>query len=198
MRPQLLAILLAITGGALVGASFPEAPVRAGTAVRLSLEERLAHCDLALEVSVVSARCLLGPGGRPETQYLLDVHRTLWGDDLPTREVRLPGGVLPDGSGMLVPGLPILQPGERAVLFLTEPGRTGARMPVGLGQGRLSIQAGPGGSKWAVCDPADHALLDARSNSLVPSIASAIPYADVLATLEAAAVARGAREERGR
>lgn len=62
-------------------------------------------------------------GGRPATDYLVEVERVLKGD-LPgsTVVVRVPGGIRPDGVGLKVWGAPQLTQGETALLFLNPAG----------------------------------------------------------------------------
>ncbi len=82
-----------------------------------------------------------------ETEYLLDVDRTFEGTDQLTQTVRLPGVVLPTGTGLLLPGMPSLVPGEDVILFLTEASDSGLRMPVGLAQGKLRVETTLSGQK---------------------------------------------------
>ncbi len=73
---------------------------------------------------------LEGETGLIETEYLMSVDRTLWGADLGMRTVRLPGGVLPDGRGMMIPGMPRIAVGEDVLLFLSRQTSWGMRMPM--------------------------------------------------------------------
>lgn len=58
-------------------------------------------------------------GGRPATDYIVEVERVLKGD-VPgsTVVVRVPGGVRPDGVGLKIWGAPEMAAGESALLFL--------------------------------------------------------------------------------
>ncbi len=191
---RILLVLLVVSAAAghrLAGGG--EAPsVGASTAVRLDVEGLLQHADLAVEARVVGVRTLEQPDGRIETEYELDVDRTFWGDDVPARAVRVPGGVLSDGRGMLVPGLPRLAAGERSLLFFSEASADGARMPVGLAQGRLRVASGADGDKVLVRELGALGLVDPGGTVHEPGALGVLDYADVLARLEAAAAARRA------
>ncbi|HBL28328.1 MAG TPA: hypothetical protein DD490_15955 [Acidobacteria bacterium] len=58
-------------------------------------------------------------GGRPATDYIVEVERVLKGD-VPgsTLVIRVPGGVRPDGQGLKIWGAPRMAPGESTLLFL--------------------------------------------------------------------------------
>lgn len=171
-------------------AADPDA-ARAGTAVRMDVEELVAHADLVVEAHVVQAQAVEGPSGRIYTDYQLLVDRTLLGQDQGVRTVRLPGGVLPDGRGMLLPGMPSLSPGQDVFLLLTEPSHDGARMPIGLSQGRFRIVRDPSGERYVVRDESG-ALLVGEAATETAAVST---YADMLARLEAAAnAARATRE----
>ena len=117
----------------------PQREVGAGTAVRLDIEGLVEHAELVLEGRVLSRRAVRTTRGRVATEVELDVLRTFLGEERARRTVRVPGGLLPDGSGVLIPGMPTLLEGEDVLLFLTGPSATGARMPVGLAQGKLRV-----------------------------------------------------------
>ena len=115
---------------------------------------------------------------------------------MPTRSIRLPGGVLEDGRGLVLPGLPHPAVGERAILFLTGEGPEARRMPVGLGQGRWRIVPGPEGFPAIVAEMAGVALMDegGAQNHLPPS-SWVRSYAEGVAEIQAAVHARRAGEE---
>lgn len=204
---------------ALAVASFALATGRlahAGTAIRLDVAGLVDRADLVLEARVSSARAVLGPANRIDTEYTLVVERTFFGDAAtlrgggygdaaptsgtdarPTRVIRMPGGVLPDGRGMVIPGLPALVMGERAILFLTRADATGMRMPVGLAQGRMRVIADAAGKKSIVREQADLALVDARTGAAAQADAKAYyDYAATVAEIEARAGHKRATERR--
>jgi hypothetical protein len=166
----------------------------AGTAVRLSVPDLVERSDLCVEARVTAARAILEPGRRIDTEYTLSVDRTFWGEPEASRAIRLPGGVLPDGRGMLVPGLPGLAVGDDVILFLSKTDPSGARMPIGLAQGRMLVTTDLRGRKRLVRDQAGLELANPRSGAAVPADErTVLEYAATVAEIEAAAASRRAR-----
>lgn len=113
-------------------------PVLPATVVRLDLSGLTQRAG-----RIVLARCL---SAEPETiedgiqtRYRFAVDQTVKGDPKATVELLLPGGRL-DGVRTRVPGMPDFAPGDEVVLFLSRAGETGAVWPIGLGQGKYSVQ----------------------------------------------------------
>lgn len=169
--------------------------VQAGTAIRLDIAGLVDNADLALEGRVQRARAVLDPSGkRIDTEYTLVVTRTFLGEASSTRTIKLPGGVLPDGRGMIIPGLPSLEPGEDVILFLSHANASGMRMPVGLAQGKLRVVTDVKGERRLVREQGDLALVDGATAR--PADASIVlDYAATIARIEAAVAAKHAREE---
>ena len=67
--------------------------------------------------------------------------------------MRVPGGVLEDGRGLLLPGMPTLRQGEELILFLSQPSTDGVRMPVGLAQGKLRVLTDLSGARVLTREP---------------------------------------------
>lgn len=182
---------LFLAAGALLAADLvlalflPAREAGAGTAQRLDLPALVQRAELIVEARVL-ARHTLESEGLLVTEYLLEVSRTFRGADQPYRTLRLPGGVRADGSGLLVPGVPHLAPGEEAVLFLEPEGRGGARLPAGLAQGKFGLRRAADGSKRLVRDVGALALTSSGGARSVSD------YADLVAAIEAAAPVRGA------
>lgn len=147
MRRSLLLLSLALGVLALCRPRSSSHDVDAGTAVRLDVSQLAERADLVLEARVLSASAALGAGNLVETEVVLDVERTLYGVHEPTRSVHLPGGLLPNGNGLLLPGMPSLQPGEDVLLFLSEASDSGVRMPVGLSQGKFRVETNLSGAR---------------------------------------------------
>lgn len=184
-----------------LGALSAQTPVEAGVAVRMDLDEIVDRAGLVVSARVVAARVVEGPRGRIDTLYTLAVDRTFWGQDLPERVVRMPGGVLPDGRGMMIPGMARLALGEEVVLALSSKGDDGARVPVGLAQGKFSILTTPEGERVARRTQAGLELLRPSTGVVEPAEAQeTMPYAELAARLETAVAKKRARlqEERGR
>ena len=160
--------------------------VEAGTAVRMDVSELTLNSELVIEAHVLSAVAVQA-GVQIETEFLLEVRRTFVGEDLPYRVIRVPGGVLEDGRGMLLAGMPSIVPGEDALLFLRGEAPSGVRMPVGLAQGKFSIVQRPGGRKTLVRDSAGMTLVHPDSGALIQNSGRTVfEYADVIARIEAA------------
>ncbi|MEM7309093.1 MAG: hypothetical protein AAF682_20585 [Planctomycetota bacterium] len=160
--------------------------VEAGTAIRMDIPELAARAELIVEARVLSAQALELPDGRIETEFVLDVKRTFKGVDLPVRAIRLPGGILPDGRGMLLAGMPGVKPGEDLLLFLTDAGDSGVRMPIGLAQGKFRVVQSATGEKVLVREQAGLSLVRPGTTEVREADGVAIlPYAEVLAQIEA-------------
>jgi len=163
----------------------PISQAEAGTALRLDVPGLAHNASLIVEAHVLSARPV-ETGGILQTEYVLEVSRTLAGTDEPYRAVRLPGGVRDDGSGLLIPGMPQISEGESVLLFLTDESQNGMRMPVGLAQGKFGVVTLADGKKRLVGD-ASMATLVAPGQELGQAGArSVIDYAEAVAQIEAA------------
>ncbi|MBL8856907.1 MAG: hypothetical protein JNL28_00155 [Planctomycetes bacterium] len=166
-------------------------PLEASTVLKLGVEEMATRCELALEASVTSKSASLDGRGRIGTDYALTVERTFFGAHTVQRTVRVPGGVLPDGRGLVLPGMPTLAVGESALLFLSGQNDHGERLPIGLAQGRLSVKTAPDGTKSLVRDVLDLDFVDAQGNRVPagPQVSS-LPYAATVARIEKACAGR--------
>jgi len=185
--------LFALTAGAFVGAFLlttlrpASGDALAGTALRMDVRELSQRSDLVVEARVLGLQAFEEPDGRIETEFQLEVQRTFLGEDVVHRAIRLPGGVLPTGKGMLLAGMPSLEVGETAILFLTAPTDTGMRMPVGLAQGKMRVVTSPSGEKLVVVDRAGLELANPETGAIAEADGSLVlPYAHVLAQIEAA------------
>lgn len=177
----LFAALLALL---LLALSLPAREAGAGTALRLDFSSLVQRSDLIVEARVLGAHTLEAEG-LLLTEYLLEVSRTFKGADHAYRALRLPGGVRPDRSGLLIPGVPHLALGEEALLFLEPEGRAGARMPTGLAQGKFGVHRGADGVKRLVRDVSSLALVGREDSTRGQR--SLVGYADLVAAIEAAA-----------
>lgn len=165
----------------------PSGGVEAGTALHMGVPELARRSDLVLEGRVLSQKALEAESGLIETEVLLEVERTLVGDHLPLRAIRLPGGELPDGRGLYLSGMPRLREGESVMLFLTARSQSGMRMPVGLAQGKLGVVTDAAGEKLLVGNALALGLVGAGGTEVAEADGlSVLPYAEVLAQIEAA------------
>ena len=168
----------------------------AGTAVRLDVGGLAELADRIVEGRVLSVESSEDADGRIETEVVLQAEATHRGEHQPITSFRIPGGTLPDGSGLLLVGMPRFVEGERVFLFLSQAGRTGLRVPVGLSQGVLHVAHAGDGRKVLVRDPGDLALLDPTTGASTGLEAlSVLDYAGVLAEVEASEALRGDGEE---
>ncbi|MAE27711.1 MAG: hypothetical protein QF724_03125 [Planctomycetota bacterium] len=188
LRTFTIALAAAAATVLFMGLLGPASGPRAGTALRLDIEELVERSDLVLEGRVLSATPVMGASGRLETDYLMTVDRTLWGQHEGTRVLRLPGGVLPDGSGLMLAGMPRLAAGEELVLMLTEAGRGELRVPVGLAQGRFTLHHGLDGTRTLVREQGSLQLVDQSSGRVQSADSrSILDYAETMGRIEAAA-----------
>lgn len=169
----------------------PTSDLRAGSAVRLDLAGLVDGSEIGLEGRVLSTRVELDALGRPYTRATLAVTRDLIGDSRGPFDVLIPGGVLPTGTGLLLPGMPALHPGEEVFLFLTEASATGVRVPVGLAQGKFRIERDANGGRTLVRDGAELLLLDSLSLQRTSvGLAAVYDYAAFMAEVQALAARR--------
>ena len=129
MRLLSVAATATIVGFAGVAVLTHPGGVAAGTAIRMEIAELVDGAELIVEGRILTTTSFESEG-RIETEYLIEVDRTFAGEDQPYRAMRLPGGVLEDGSGMILAGMPRIAAGEKTLLFLSGEGTTGVRMPV--------------------------------------------------------------------
>jgi hypothetical protein len=169
--------------------------LQAGTAVRMSTEQLVAGADLIVEGWIRGAQALRQPDGVIDTDFELEVGTLLYGQAGGVERIRLPGGVLPDGSGMLLPGVDHPGVGTRVLWFLSAAGVAQRRMPIGLSQGSWRLLPTTAGGWVAQRAGAGVGLWDLESPHASQGSAVVLrPYADLLAEVEAAIGARRARE----
>jgi len=191
---RLICVLTALTVAALLGWSLPgsQAPADAATVVRLDIQGLVDRADWVVEGRVIGQRTIERAGGGLDTELTLDVAyeflRPTTGEG--DRRFRLPGGVRSDGSGMLIPGMPTVSLGEEVLLFLTESGPEGRRLPVGLTQGKYSLLTDRQGTRRALRDGDGTRLLGAGRQSSFGLETRA--YAKLRAEVEAAVNGRRA------
>lgn len=188
-RIPILAVL-AVGAASLVSCGNDDA--LAGTAVRLDLDELVERSSLVFEGRVLERRAVRSADGRIETELRLAADRHFVGAETPERVVRVPGGVLPDGSGLLIPGMPRVAEGEELILFLTEPSATGSRMPVGLGQGKLRVVTDLSGARVLVREPVGLSTALPNAPHAHQEGWEVMGYAETIAHLRAAADRKGA------
>jgi hypothetical protein len=168
----------------------PIAESLASTVIEMDLGEVVDNSGLVFEGRVVHGQSAESPEGAIYTDWQIAVDRTWWGDDQPTRTVRLPGGALANGRAMMIPGMPSLMLGEDVVLLLTEAAEDGMRVPTGRAQCKYRIVADAQGGKHAV-RTGEHLTLATSTGLLAGQDRIAVyDYAEFVAQLEAAAQAK--------
>lgn len=193
MRNSLSLPLGALGVGALLFAFAANDPIDASTVLRLDVPGLVQRADAVVEGRVASSRVTEAGGGRIETEYVLEVERTLLGDPRPERVLRFPGGLLEDGRGLILPGLPRLVPGEEVLLFLSAPSSSGLSLPVGLSQGKFRILTGPDGARLLVREHGPLTVANLATGELREAGGrSSRDYAEVMAEIHAAIEHRNA------
>lgn len=163
--------------------------VSAGTAVRMELEDLVECAELIVEGRILSQRSVEA-NGRIETEYLVQVERTFQGSDIEYRTIRVPGGVLDDGRGLMLAGMPHIAAGDRSLLFLSRE-TNGVRMPIGLAQGKFEVRSDDAGMKRLVRGSVGVSLVDVPSGVVTSGNGLVVrEYAEVVARIEAALVAK--------
>jgi hypothetical protein len=153
----------------------------------MDTNELVESAALVIEGRVLSVKGVETKDGMIETEYELLVERTFEGVDLVERTVRIPGGLLADGRGLLLAGLPRLGVGEETLLFLSETSASGVRMPVGLSQGRYRIVRNLDGSRVAVRDQGELGLIDPQTGEVIEAAGRHVRnYAELISEIEAA------------
>lgn len=192
----LLALAGIVLGSALLACFLSASPsVEAGTARRMDIPAMVSRADLVIEGRVLSVQVSQAQNGVIESEYLIRVDRTLYGEDLALRVVRMPGGVLPDGRGMILAGMPQLLRGEDVILFLSRSNPGGLRMPIGLAQGKFGVSRDLRGNRFLVRDQNGLELVGNAGQKPVQAAPLAIrAYADALAEIQAAVVVRRAQD----
>ncbi|MEZ5979250.1 MAG: hypothetical protein R3F34_13640 [Planctomycetota bacterium] len=184
--------LLLLAALSYLGFRSSEPSAVAGTAPSLTLEEVVDRASSALEGVVLAREARTGPDGIVETVYRLAVARRFIGSGGGEEEVVLPGGVLDDGSGLIVAGVPELEVGESVLLFLSERVQgTDRRMTVGLEQGRYRLVEGTDGRRVAIGAGSVFARSTDGSQHGGPE---AYDYATLRARIEAELQRRGTEE----
>lgn len=172
--------------------------VEAGTARRMSVAAMVDAADLVVQGRVIHSEARIGARGLIETEYTLAVARTFWGEPLDQRSVTLPGGVLSDGRGLVLAGMPALRTDEEVLLFLSRASSSGIRMPIGLAQGKFAVERTEEGALRLVRDQAGLQLANPATGEVEEAERRGVhDYAEVVAEIHAAAAARHARAEEG-
>ncbi len=174
----------------------PATPLQAGTALRMDLEEVFQRSDLVVEGTVLRARSGELEDGTIYTDWDLEVDRTFWGEHVAERTVRLPGGHLASGRGMVLPGMPRVAVGEDVVLMLTPESRGGVQLPVGLSQGKYRVVTAVNGERIAM-QTGDHVTLVSADRIGSPRGLARLAYGELIARLEAARAQRRALDAFG-
>ncbi len=100
----------------------------------------VAQADRICEVEVLDATPVMLEDGSIETRYSFATRTPIKGTMASIQEVRIPGGEVA-GRGLVLPGMPELNVGDRSFLFLSKPSKNKQwRMPVGLEAGAVRVQ----------------------------------------------------------
>jgi len=100
----------------------------------------VAGSELIVEAEILDKRTRLNSDGTIETIYTLSTITPIKGENANIQEITIPGGEVA-GQGLIIPGMPELNIGDRNILFLSAASqRNNWRMPVGLKSGALKVQ----------------------------------------------------------
>lgn len=182
----IFAIAVGLAAGFVAPAFFPSlrGSSEAGTALRMTLEEAFQRSELVVEGTVVDSTCGSDDQGLIYTDWTIEVDRSFWGQTAEVETIRMPGGVLASGKGMVVPGMPRLTLGEDVVLLMGEASAQGVRMPTGLSQGKYRIITSTDGERTAI-QTGEHVSLITAQRTRAAAGLDMLPYADLVARLEA-------------
>jgi hypothetical protein len=101
----------------------------------------VAGAERIVEAKILDKRTKLNADGTIETTYTLSTITPIKGENANIQEITIPGGEVA-GQGLIIPGMPELQIGDRNILFLSAASpQNNWRMPVGLKSGALKVQA---------------------------------------------------------
>lgn len=106
---------------------------------KLDLSRLVAGAERICEVEILSAESAMLAGGTIETRYSLATVIPIKGTMASIQEISMPGGEVA-GRGLILPGMPEFQVGDRTILFLSEASQEKQwRMPVGLENGAVKV-----------------------------------------------------------
>ncbi len=163
---HLLRAAFGLTAFVLVAAIVARTPIaRAGTAEKLDLAGLVEHADWIVHGRVATKHCTLDARGRPQTEYSLAVLDGFLGAEANPCVFRVPGGVLPDGRGMVLAGMPSFAVGEEVLVFLSSESSTGHRIPVGLAQGKYDVVRKANSPNLLLRGASDLKVVDANQKS---------------------------------
>ncbi|MEM6795111.1 MAG: matrixin family metalloprotease, partial [Acidobacteriota bacterium] len=118
------------------------APAAATTFVRVADADLAAQADAIAEVSALSM-VPSADAERPRTELTVEVIEWIAGEDLqdPALPLRilLPGGVTREGLQLRFSGMPRLEPGQKALIFLRATGEAGTYRLLHLSQGLFHV-----------------------------------------------------------
>lgn len=167
-------------------------PAEAGSAVRLEIPDLVREADLVVEGHVEGLAPRLDGRGRVQTEVTLRVTRTFWGEHAPTRVLRFKGGQLPDGSGVLIPGMPRFSLQEDVLLMLSAASADGSRVPVGLSQGKWRVVTDVRGNRSLVRSSGPFEVAQVLGAPVARAAEERLDYAEGIAAVIAACEARRA------
>ncbi|MEZ5975374.1 MAG: hypothetical protein R3F17_10810 [Planctomycetota bacterium] len=190
---RLLLLTLACAGAVCfrVTGQTAQEPAQAGTALRMDVESLVDSADQIVEARIVGRRTFVDEAGRLVTEYQLDVDRDFLTGSQADRTVRIPGGVLNSGRGLMLAGMPRIEVGEDVVLFLNGEELC---MPTGLAQGKFRLITDRTGMRRAVRNAANLELLSAQGGSAGHGGVDSLTYAELSARVQARVVQRQASE----
>lgn len=122
-------------------------PSQAATVLALMLDEIIDTSAVAFQGTCTANRTERDPSTNYVVTYTtFDVSDVLKGDVKATHTIKQIGGIMPAGEASFrVHGVPTFTVGEDYVVFLAGVSSAGFSSPIGLGQGRFTVQQGATG-----------------------------------------------------
>lgn len=152
-------------------------PAGSSSVIRMTDKDLAERADVIFHGKCTSKASVDDPSGLIFTDYTFDVTERLKGDgDAPTTFTFRAIGGFANGRGLAISGAPSYGVGEEVVTFLDKANaRTGARITIGLAQGKFSVVA-DGDKKFVerdldglkVVDPRSGRVLDDQSETRRP------------------------------
>ncbi len=155
------------------------APARATSVLPLSLDRIVASAAIAFEGTCVENRTERDPATNMIVTYTtFSVSDVLKGQVGATHTVKQVGGRLPSEDQELnVQAVPRFTPGREYVVFLYGVSKSGFSSPVGLAQGRFSIETGAAGRHVTNGRDFREMTADIPEAELAPAAAAAVKRA---------------------
>jgi len=158
------------------------APGWGATLEQLSLNDLITRSSLILRGQVTGATASY-TGATIYTHYKVSVLQQWKGSAQTTLDVQVPGGTA-KGTRQIVPGAPLLTPGQQYVLFLWT-SRKGAISTLGFTEGVFTLAKDDSGTVTASQMPTTETVVSLKTGQPVNSPPIAMPLTQLVAAITA-------------